>query len=72
MGHGSMYHRRPGSMGATSTPGRVFKGTRMGGRMGSESITLKNKKVVDINDTYMLISGPIPGSNGDLITILSE
>lgn len=64
--------RAPGSIGAGADPGRVFKGTRMGGRMGSENITIKNKRIVDVKDTYILVNGPIPGSNGDLVTIISE
>jgi len=44
----------------------------MGGRMGSEKVTVKNKRVVGIKDTYLLISGPIPGSNGDLVKIYIE
>ncbi len=64
--------RAPGSIGAGADPGRVFKGTRMGGRMGSEKVTIKNKRVVGIKDTYLLISGPVPGSNGDLIKIYME
>lgn len=64
--------RAPGSIGAGADPGRVFKGTRMGGRMGSEKVTIKNKRVVGIKDSYILISGPIPGSNGDLVKIYIE
>jgi len=64
--------RAPGSIGACTDPGRVFKGKRMGGRMGSDRVTIKNKRVVGIKGTYLLISGPIPGSNGDLVTIFSE
>jgi large subunit ribosomal protein L3 len=64
--------RAPGSIGAGADPGRVFKGTRMGGRMGSENITIKGKKIVDIKENYILISGPVPGSNGDLVSIFSE
>jgi len=64
--------RAPGSIGAGADPGRVFKGTRMGGRMGSENITIKGKKVIDIKENYILISGPVPGSNGDLVSIFSE
>lgn len=64
--------RAPGSIGAGADPGRVFKGTKMGGRMGSENITVKNKKVVDIKENYILVSGPVPGSNGDLVAIFSE
>lgn len=64
--------RAPGSIGAGADPGRVFKGTRMGGRMGSDQVTIKNKKIVGIKETYILISGPIPGSNGDLVKIYIE
>jgi len=64
--------RRPGSIGAGTDPGRVLKGKRMGGRMGQDTITIKKKEIVDIKDTYVLISGPVPGSNGDLIAIYSE
>ncbi len=64
--------RAPGSIGAGADPGRVFKGTRMGGRMGSDAVTIKNKRIVGINDSIILISGPIPGSNGDLVKIYIE
>ena len=64
--------RAPGSIGAGASPGRVFKGTRMGGRMGTYIVTIKGKKVVDIKENYILISGPVPGSNGDLIAIFTE
>lgn len=64
--------RAPGSIGAGTTPGRVLKGKRMAGRMGSESITIKNKKIIDIMDNYLLLSGPVPGNNGDLVLIYSE
>jgi len=64
--------RAPGSIGAGTDPGRVFKGTRMGGRMGSEKVSIKNKRVVGIKETYLLINGPIPGSNGDLVKIYIE
>lgn len=64
--------RAPGSIGAGASPGRVFKGTRMGGRMGTDIVTIKGKKIVDIKENYILISGPVPGSNGDLIAIFTE
>ncbi|PKN02552.1 50S ribosomal protein L3 [Candidatus Dojkabacteria bacterium HGW-Dojkabacteria-1] len=64
--------RAPGSIGAGADPGRVWKGTRMGGRMGSDNITIKNKRIVDIKENYILVSGPVPGSNGDLVAIFSE
>jgi large subunit ribosomal protein L3 len=49
MGHGSMYHRRPGSMGPTSTPGRVFKGKKLPGHMGVETVTIQNLEVVKVD-----------------------
>ena len=64
--------RAPGSIGAGTDPGRILKGKRMGGRMGQETVTLKNREIVDIKDTYLLVSGPVPGSNGDLVAIFSE
>lgn len=64
--------RAPGSIGAGADPGRVFKGTRMGGRMGSDKVTIKNKRIIGIKDNHILISGPIPGSNGDLVKIYIE
>jgi len=64
--------RAPGSIGAGTDPGRVWKGKKMGGRMGRDQITLKDKEIVAINDNYLLISGPIPGSNGDLVSIFTE
>jgi large subunit ribosomal protein L3 len=64
--------RAPGSIGAGTDPGRVWKGKKMGGRMGGQKITLKNKEIVGIKDNYLLISGPIPGANGDLVSIYTE
>ena len=64
--------RAPGSIGAGASPGRVFKGKKMGGRMGSERVTIKNKRIVGIKEGYLLVSGPIPGSNGDLVAIFSK
>jgi large subunit ribosomal protein L3 len=64
--------RAPGSIGAGTDPGRVWKGKKMGGRMGGQTITLRNREVVAIHDQYLLISGPIPGANGDLVTIFTK
>ena len=57
--------RAPGSIGAGTDPGRVWKGKKMGGRMGGDVRTFKDREIVGINDQYLLISGSIPGSNGD-------
>jgi large subunit ribosomal protein L3 len=66
-------HRMPGSIGACSTPGRVFKGMRMSGRMGGERITTQNLLVhsVDAGKNLLLIKGAIPGADGSLVFIRS-
>ncbi len=71
MGHGSMYHRRPGSMGSTSTPGRVFKGKRLPGHMGVETVTIQNLKVVkvDLDKNVILVKGSVPGNKGSILKI---
>lgn len=71
MGHGSMYHRRPGSMGSTSTPGRVFKGKRLPGHMGANTITIQNLEVVavDLDKNVILVRGSVPGVNGAILKI---
>jgi len=64
-------HRAPGSVGAGSTPGRIFKGTRMAGRMGGERVTVQNLNValVDAKKNLIAIKGAIPGAKNGLITI---
>ena len=64
-------HRRVGGIGACATPGRVFKGKRMAGRMGNEQVTLQNLKVakVDTESNLLLIKGAIPGINGGIVTV---
>ncbi len=64
-------HRKPGSIGATTTPGRVFKGTRMAGRMGSDRVTTLNLKLhgVDAERGLLLIKGAVPGSKGSLVFV---
>ena len=71
MGHGSMYHRRPGSMGSTSTPGRVFKGKKLPGHMGRNTITIQNLEVVsvDLDKNVILVKGSVPGANGAILKI---
>src|SRR6185436_9699780 len=61
--HGSMFHRAPGSIGASSYPSRVVKGMRMGGHMGSDRVTVRNLKVlrVDAENNLLLIEGGGPG-----------
>ncbi len=66
-------HRKPGSIGACATPGRVFKGTRMSGRMGSDTVTTQNVTVhaVDTERGLVLIKGAVPGPKGGLIVLRS-
>ena len=74
MGHGSMYHRRPGSMGSTSTPGRVFKGKKLPGHMGVQTVTIQNLDVVrvDMDKNVILIKGSVPGPKGAILKIKSS
>ena len=64
-------HRRVGGIGACATPGRVFKGTRMAGRMGSDRVTTQNLKIqkIDTEDNLLIIKGAIPGARGGLVTV---
>ena len=74
MGYGSMYHRRPGSMGSTSTPGRVFKGKKLPGHMGAETVTIQNLEVikVDLDKNIILVKGSVPGAKGSILKIKSS
>ena len=69
--HGSRYHRRPGSMGACSYPGRVFKNKKLAGHMGSVKVTVQNLEVVrvDADKNFILVKGAIPGAKGSIVTI---
>ena len=71
MTHGSKYHRGPGSMGAASSPSRVFKGKNLGGHWGNEKVTVQNLQVVrvDAERNMLLIKGSVPGRRGTLITV---
>jgi len=64
-------HRSPGSIGACATPGRVFKGVRMAGRMGSQRYTVQNLTVqaVDLENNLLLVKGAVPGPKGALILV---
>ena len=72
MGHGSHYHRRPGSMG-TMRPMRVFKGKKLAGHMGTLTVTVQNLEIVavDTENNVILISGNIPGPKKGLVLIKS-
>ncbi len=69
--HGSMFHRAPGSIGASSFPSRVIKGMRMGGRMGGDRVTVRNLKVVQIDkeNHLLVVKGAVPGANGGIVLI---
>ena len=66
-------HRSPGSVGANSTPGRVFKGLRMAGRMGSDRVTTVNMTVakVDLENNLLLVKGAVPGAIGSVVLVKS-
>ena len=69
--HGSMFHRAPGSIGASSFPSRVVKGMRAAGRMGGDRVTTRNVKVVqvDAENNLLLIHGAVPGAPGSYIVV---
>src|SRR3954464_1001064 len=71
--HGSMFHRRIGSVGMRQTPGRVWKNQRMPGHMGTDFRTVQNLRIVKIiaDKNLILVKGAIPGANGDDIVIRS-
>lgn len=62
-------HRAPGSIGQSTTPGRVYKGKRMAGRMGNEQVTVKNLEIIEINGEEILVKGLVPGAIGSIVTI---
>ena len=70
MGHGSHYHRGPGSLG-TMLPKRVLKGKKLPGHMGVETVTIQNLEIIEVNtvDNYILVSGNIPGAKNSLVYI---
>ncbi len=72
MGHGSHYHRKPGSLG-TMLPKRVLKGKKLPGHMGVETVTIQNLEIIEVNPTenYILVSGNIPGAKNSLVLIKS-
>jgi large subunit ribosomal protein L3 len=69
--HGSMFHRAPGSIGASSFPSRVVKGMRAAGRMGGDRVTTRNLKVVqiDVENNLLVLSGAVPGAPGGYVVI---
>ena len=72
--HGSMHHRRPGSIGMCAFPGEVIKGQKMPGRMGGKVKTVKGLQIVqiDIENDLLLVKGAVPGFNGNYVYILKD
>jgi len=71
MTHGSKNHRLPGSIGAGSTPGRVYPGKKMAGQLGGKNVTLKNTEVLSINseDNILVLKGSVPGKKNTILKI---
>jgi large subunit ribosomal protein L3 len=69
--HGSMFHRAPGSIGASSFPSRLWPGQRMAGQMGRERVTARNLRVVQVDseDHLLVVRGAVPGADGGYVTI---
>jgi len=69
--HGSMFHRAPGSIGASSFPSRVLPGMRMAGHMGHAQVTVRNLEIVDVDleDNVLVVKGAVPGPNGAYVLV---
>jgi large subunit ribosomal protein L3 len=69
--HGSMFHRAPGSIGSSAYPSRTFRGMRMGGRMGGDRVTVKNLRVVRVDEDnhLLLVRGAVPGPRGAYLSV---
>jgi large subunit ribosomal protein L3 len=69
--HGSMFHRAPGSIGASSFPSRVLPGMRMAGHMGSSKVTVRNLEVIEVvaEDNVLVVKGAVPGPNGGYVLV---
>jgi large subunit ribosomal protein L3 len=70
--HGSKFHRRPGSSGNRTWPGRVMPGKKFPGHLGSENVTVKNVEIVEVNTTesVLLVKGPVPGARNTLVKLV--
>lgn len=73
-GHGSMFHRAPGSIGCSAYPARVVKGKKMPGRMGNDTVLRKNVVVIDVRseENVVLLKGPLPGAKNGLLKIFKK
>jgi len=69
--HGSMFHRAPGSIGASSFPSRVLPGMRMAGHMGDTRVTVRNLEIIDVDteDNVLVVKGAVPGPNGGYVVV---
>ena len=70
-GHGAHFHRAPGSIGQCATPSRVFKGVRLPGHMGCDTVTVKNLEVVrvDAEQNLILVKGAVPGGKNGIVRV---
>lgn len=73
-GHGSMFNRAPGSIGASAYPSRVWPGKKLPGRMGTDTVTVKNLKVVEVrpDQNLLFVRGAVPGGDNGLILIYKD
>ncbi|OQB32697.1 MAG: 50S ribosomal protein L3 [Candidatus Hydrogenedentes bacterium ADurb.Bin170] len=69
--HGSRFHRRPGSVGASATPAEIVKGKKMPGQMGNCRVTVQNLEIIDVvhEKNLLVIRGAVPGANGGMIMV---
>ena len=69
MTHGSKNHRLPGSIGAGSTPGRVYPGKKMAGQLGGATVTLKNTEILYVNteESILVVKGSVPGKKNSIV-----
>ncbi len=72
--HGSHFKREPGSVGMRARPGRIFKGHRMAGHMGHETVTIQHRSIIrtDLEKGVIAIKGPVPGPNGTTVFVTKE
>lgn len=70
-GHGSNFHRAPGSVGSSADPSEIVKGKRMPGRMGNAKVTIQNLEIMDVvpEKNLLVIKGAVPGANGGMIMV---
>ncbi len=72
--HGSKFHRRPGSVGNRTWPGRVMPGKKLPGHYGDETITVRNVEIVDVipSESVLMVKGPVPGARNSLVKLVRE